>query len=48
MLFRSSAVMALALGRDDVAVERGIDIAALDTGQDMPMTGILLGNMEAV
>jgi len=39
---------ALTLGRDDVAVERGIDIVALDTDLDMSLTGILLGNMEAV
>lgn len=39
---------ALTLDRDAAAVERGIDIAALDSGLDMSLTGILLGNMEAV
>lgn len=39
---------ALDIDRNGVAVERGIDIAALGSDLDMPMTGILLGNMEAV
>ncbi|MFO7759981.1 MAG: CAP domain-containing protein [Roseovarius sp.] len=39
---------ALDIDRNSVAVERGIDIAALGTDLDRPMTGILLGNMESV
>jgi hypothetical protein len=38
----------LEFDRNAIPVERGIDIAALDTDPDMSMTGILLGNMEAV
>jgi hypothetical protein len=38
----------LEFDRNTIPVERGIDIAALDTDTDLSMTGILLGNMETV
>ncbi|MEI4232494.1 CAP domain-containing protein [Roseovarius sp. D22-M7] len=36
------------LDTDSVTVPRGLDIAALDSDLDISMTGILLGNMDAV
>ena len=39
---------ALALDRTSVAIDRGIDLAALVPDPDIFMTGILLGNMESV
>lgn len=38
----------LEFDRNTIPIERGIDIAALDPDTDLSMTGILLGNIEAV
>ncbi len=37
---------ALTLDASDTALDRGIDIVGINTGMDMPMTGILLGQMQ--
>ncbi|MGI3212220.1 CAP domain-containing protein [Roseovarius tibetensis] len=38
----------LALDKDSITVERGVEIASLGADQDIAMTGILLGNMDTV
>lgn len=38
----------LEIDKDNVTVERGVDIASLGTDADVTMTGILLGNMDTV
>jgi len=39
---------ALGLDKDNTAVDSGIDVAAISGNADLPMVGILLGNMETV